>query len=372
MVPQSHAADTGGLLNRQAAVTQVQEHSTDMWNLRESIRFTDKAYRDQMVRAGTIDTEKFTFHNPYTDEDEFFYYDNPVRMQLRLAKEFYPEQMKFEVERLEKTLDAAENAMANAADSLFSGLYGTYQNRLLAQKSLEVAQKALVREETRYKNGLTTSLELEGSRLEVETCKNAIAKADRDYENIHRQFNRMAGLPLDFRYEMVGTPFVTSNKITISEDQAVADALKNRREIWELNRKIQLVNFRMEIYQYKNVHLTDKQTREYYADSWDELENLKQQLAEKSRAIEKEIRKAYQELKISFLDLEIMKLELAKQKNQLETVSNQYKSGLIPVTYVEQLENAVNQLETAVNMNMITTLVKKDQFSRAISIGPGY
>lgn len=373
VIPQSRAEGTGGILNRQAAIALVQEHSTDLWNLRENIRFTNKAYQDQLLQVKNLDTEKMSFHNPYTDEDEFFYYDEPTQMQLRLSKEFYPEAMvKFEAEKLEKTLLVTGNALANAADNLYSGLYGTYQNKLLAQKSLESARKTLAREETRFKNGLITALDLEASRLEVETYEKAIVKADRDFENIHRQFNSMAGLPLDFRYDMVGTPFVSANKVTISEDQAVADALENRREIWEINRKIQLVNKKMEIYQHKNVHLAYKQTREDYADALEELEDLMLQLSEQSRSIEKEIRKAYQELQTSYLDLEITRLELAKLKNQLETITNQYQSGLIPVAYVEQLQNGVNQLEMAVNMNMITTLVKKDQFSRAISIGPGY
>jgi len=182
----------------------------------------------------------------------------------------------------------------------------------------------------------------------------------------------MAGLPLDFRYDMVGTPYVTSNRITITEDQAVAEALKNRKEIWEINRKIELLLKKMTIYQHKEVHSRYENYREDYADFMEDLEDLKAQLSQQQRDIEKEIRKAYQELQASYIDLEISQLELAKLKNQLETVTNQYRSGLIPIVYVEQLENGINQLETAVNINMITTLTKKDQFNRAISIGPGY
>lgn len=372
VIPQSSAADTQEVLNRTSAVALVQEHSTDLWNLRENIRFTQKAYKDQVLQSSRIDIEKFSFHNPYTDEDEFFYYDEQTQMQLRLAKEFVPEQMKLEVEKLEKTLKVAENSMANAADNLFLGLYSTYQNQLLAQKSLEQTNKVYTREEIRYKNGLITALDLEGYKLEVESGKKAIAKAERDYAGIHMQFNRMAGLSLDFRYDLVGTPYVTQNRLTITEDEAVASALENRQEIWELNRKIELVIKRMDIYRHKKVHITYKQVREDYEKALDELEDLKLQLSEQRRNIEKEIRGAYQDLKTSYLDLEISKLELAKIKKQLETVSNQYKSGLIPVTYVEQLENAVHQLETVININMITTLTKKDQFNRAISVGPGY
>ncbi len=372
MIPQSRAEDSGGILNRQAAIAQVQQHSTDLWNLRENLRFTNKAWKDQLINANNIDTEKMKFHNPYTDEEDTYYYDFPVQIQLRLAKEYYPEMMHFEAEKLEKTIVVVENQLANVTDNLYSGLYGTYRNKLLSQKSLEQAQKVLAREETRYNNGLITALDLEGARLEVETYEQAIVKADRDFENMHRQFNQMAGLKMDFRYDMIGTPFVTTNRVTISEDQAVDDALTNRKEIWEINRQIQLVNMRLEIYQHKNVHLTDPQTKEDYADALTELEDLELQLSEQKRAIEKEIRNAYQDLQICYLDLEITRFELLKQKNQLETVENQYKAGLIPIVYVEQLQNAINQLETAENMNLITTLIKKDQFSRAISIGPGY
>ena len=117
-------------------------------------------------------------------------------MQLRLTKEYYPEEMKFQVEQWEKTLAVTGNALANAADNLYSGMYVAYQNKLLAQKSLELAKKVLAREEARYQSGLITAFDLEEYKLEVETNEKAIIKADRDFENIHRQFNGMAGLPL--------------------------------------------------------------------------------------------------------------------------------------------------------------------------------
>lgn len=372
IIPQSHAQNSGGILNRQAAVTLVQEHSTDMWNIRENIRFVKRAYQDQLLQVKDLDTVKTTFHNPYTDEDQNYYYDDATQMQLRLTKEYYPEETKFQIEQLEKTLAVTGNALANAADNLYSGMYIAYQNKLLAQKSLELTKKVLAREEARYQSGLITAFDLEEYKLEVETNEKAIIKADRDFENIHRQFNGMAGLPMDFRYDMVGTPYVTTNRVTITEDQAVAEALKNRKEIWEINRKIELLLKKMTIYQHKDVHSRYENYREDYADFMEDLEDLKAQLSQQQRNIEKEIRKAYQELQTSYIDLEMSKLELAKLKNQLETVTNQYRSGLIPIVYVEQLENSINQLETAVNMNMITTLTKKDQFNRAISIGPGY
>lgn len=372
VIPQARAQQAGGILNRQAAVTLVQEHSTDMWNLRENIRFVNRAYQDQLLQVKDLDTVKTTFHNPFTDEDESFYYDEPTQMQLRLAKEYYPEETKLQAQMLEQTLAVTGNALANAADNLYAGMYGAYQNKLLAQKSLELAQKVLAREEIRFNSGLITPLDLEASRLEVETYENAIVKADRDFENIHRQFNLMAGLPLDYRYDMVGTPFVTANKFTISEDQAVEEALKNRREIWEIDRKIRLLIQKMVVYQHKDVHSRYEKHRDEYADLIEDMEDLKVQLAQQKRDIEEEIRKAYQDVTISYTDLEITRLQLAQVKNQLETATNQYRAGLIPIVYVEQLENSVNQLETAVNINMITTLNKKDRFNRAISIGPGY
>lgn len=373
LVPQSHAAsEPKPVLSRQLAVTLVRENSTAIWNARENIRFSKRDYEDQVNKSSKIDTQKTSFHNPYTDEDENFYFDNTTQMQMRFMKEFLPEQMKYVWDVREKALAVTENAMANAADNLFIGLYSTYQNKIFAQKSLDLSNRLLVREQVRFQNGMITTLDLESTKLEVKTHENTIIKADRDYENIHRQFNLLAGLPLDYRYDLVGTPWVTQNRITITEDEAITSALKNRMEIWDLDRQIRLTLKRLEIYQHEDVNIKDPQTREDYAKVIDELENLKLKLSEQKYSIEKEIRDAYQELKISYLDLEITKLNLLKQKNQLETVSNQYHSGLVPISVVEQLEYAVNQLEFAVNMNMITTLNKQDQFSRAISVGPGY
>ncbi|NLN65444.1 MAG: TolC family protein [Clostridiaceae bacterium] len=354
------------------ATALIRENATAIWDARENIRFAKKAYETQALRSESIDTKKTTFYNPFTKEDENYYYDATTQMQLRLAKEFIPAQLKYVWEVRQKALAVTGNAMANAADNLYIGLYSAYQNKILAEKSLELANRLFEREEVRYNNGLITALDLEGARLDVQTHENAIIKANRDYENIHRQFNRLAGLELNYRYDLVGTPWVSHNKILITEEQAVSSALKNRMEIWDLDQQIRLTLTKLTIYQHENVNKYDPKTKEDYEKALDEMEDLKLKLAEQKYSIEKEIRQAYQDLKTSYLDLEIAKLEFAKQKNQLETVSKQYHQGLVPISVVEQLENAVNQLEYAVNMSMITTLIKQDQFSRAISVGPGY
>lgn len=373
LIPQSHAASaSGSVLSRQTAVALVRDSSTDAWNARENIRFARKDYETQLLKSQSIDIEKTSFRNPFTDEDEYFYYDDLTQMQLKLMKEFMPEQMKYVWEIREKAYAVTENALANAADNLFYGLYGTYQNKLLAQKTLDMAKRALEREEIRFNSGLITALDLEGSKLDVQAQENAIIKADRDYQNMHRQFNQLAGLPLDYRYDLIGTPWLNRNSIAVSEDEAVSQALENRMELWDLNQQIHLVLKKIEIYQHRNAYKSDPQAREDYEKAMDELEELKLKLSEIKYDIEKEIRAAYQSVKTSFIDLEMSKLELAKMKNQLENVTAQYESGLVPISVVEQLENAVNQLELAMNMKIVSVLNDYDRFSRAISVGPGY
>lgn len=372
-VPQSQAnSNFDSVLNRQKAVGLIIENSTAMWDASENLDFAWDDYQEQVKSSAAIDTQKTSFYNPWTEQDENIYYDSITQMQLLLMKEFMPEQMKYVWEVRQKALTVTKNAMANTADSLFIGLYSTYQNKILAQKSLELANRVFEREQIRFEKGLITEMDLEEARLEVETQEIAIRKADRDYENINRQFNSLAGLPLDYHFDLVGTPHVPSNKMAISEEDAVKRALENRMEIWDIQRQLALVVRRMDVYRHKNVYTFHPQTKEDYQKALDQMEDLKNQLSEKEYSIEKEIRLAYQELKISYQDLELASLNLKKMKNQLKMVKNQYDSGLVPVSAVEQLEHAVNQLEYAVNMNTITTLNKQDQFSRAISTGPGY
>ena len=128
----------------------------------------------------------------------------------------------------------------------------------------------------------------------------------------------------------------------------------------------------MEIYRYKDVYSFHRQTREDYADAQEELDKLKLTLSQQEYDIEKEIRQAYRDLKKSFNDLELSKLNLARQKNLLEATRKQYEAGLVPVSVIEQLELSIEQLEFAVNMNVVNILNKQDRFYRAISVGPGY
>ena len=102
----------------------------------------------------------------------------------------------------------------------------------LAEKACEFAKRNLERQRKLYENGLITGLDLEDAELSLKEAENAVKKAERDYENMHRQFNSLAGLPLDFRYDLIGTPWTNDRDVTITEEEAVARALENRMEIW--------------------------------------------------------------------------------------------------------------------------------------------
>lgn len=110
--------------------------------------------------------EKLGNINPYTDEDVFYSYNSEEQMQLRLLKELMPERMKYILEIRKKSTAITENAMANAADNLFIGLYGTYQSVILHTKSHELAKKSYQREKIRYENGFITAIDLNSGYLE--------------------------------------------------------------------------------------------------------------------------------------------------------------------------------------------------------------
>jgi hypothetical protein len=372
--PQSRAAtEPADILNRQKAVLLVRENSSALMDSIHNENIARKNYEAQVNKSKTIDTEKvFLFRNPYTDEDVYYYYRPEEQMQMRLLKEFVPEQVKYAWELRKISGKVTENALANTADNLFIGLYSAHQNVLLAEKSLELAKKAYLREKARYDSGLITELDLESCFLDLREAENALVKSERNYENIHRQFNMLAGLPVDYRFKLIGTPWTNKNRISISEDEAVASALANRMEIWDLERQIRLIMQQMEIYRHKDVHRYHQNTKKDYEKATERMEELKLKLSETKYNIEKEIRQAYKDLEISYLDMEISKERLLKQKKQLDTITDQYNSGLVPASVMEQMEMSISQLEFAANMSMITVLNKSDKFFRAISTGPGY
>lgn len=374
VTPQSQAAtEPVNILNRQKAVLLVKENAAA---LRDAIHNEDiarKNYESQVLKSKTIDTGKaFLYHNDYTDEDVYYYFEPDMQMQMRLQKEFIPEQYKYIWEIRKISGKVTENSLANTADNLFSMLYGAYQNVLLSEKSYEIAKRVFQREKMRYDSGLITEIDLKSCSLDLEEAENALVKSKRNYENAHRQFNMLAGLSVDYRFDLIGTPWTNNNKITISEDEAVARALENRMEIWDLKRQIELIIQQIEIYRHKDVNKNHQKIKENFEKLVERMEELKLNLSEAKYNIEKEIRQAYKDLEIGYLELEISKERLLKQKNQLDTITDKYNSGLIPASVIEQMEMAVNQLELSVNMSMITVLNESDRFYRAISAGPGY
>ena len=367
------ALDPDVILNRQKAVALVKGNSASVRDAVHNEKIAHKNYESQLAKSKTINTEKvLVYHNEYTDEDVFYYYEPEMQMQMRLLKELTPERMKhaWEISKISVTIN--ENIMANTADSLFLGLYGAYQNVLLSEKFYELAKKAYEREKIRYDNGLITELDLKSSFLDMKESENGFVKAERNYENSHRQFNRLSGLPVDYRFLLIGTPWSNNNKIALSEDEAVANALANRMEIWDLQRQIRLIMQQIEIYRHKDVHRFHKNTKENFDKAIEQMEELKIKLLDTEYKIEKEIRQAYKELEISYLDLEMNKQRLLKQKNQLDNITNQYNEGQIPASVIEQIELAVSQMEFSVNISMITAMNKSDRLYRAISAGPGY
>lgn len=361
------------LLNRQKAVEMIRENSAAVIDAEHNKKNAKKDYEYQLNKSKTVDTEKtFAYHDPYNDEDVYYYYDSTEQMQMRLLKEFLPEQMKYAWEVRSISAKVIENSIANMADNLFAGLYSTSRSVLMAERTLEIAKQSYEREKIRYESGMITELDLKISGLNVEEAENSVKKAIREFDNIHRKFNMMAGLPLDFRYDLIGTPWSNNNKIPYTEEDAVKSALANRMEIWDLKQQIRLIVVQMDIYRYKDVYKFHQNTKEDYNEALDNLEKLKLKLSETEYNIEKEIRKAYKDLEMSYLDLEIKKETLIKQKNKLDTITKQYNSGFVPASALEQMEHAVNQLELAVNISLITAINKSDQLNRAISVGPGY
>jgi hypothetical protein len=186
---------------------------------------------------------------------------------------------------------------------------------------------------------------------------------------MHRQFNAMAGLNPEYRYDIIGMPYVTYNGINITEDDAVNKALLNRAEIRDLKNRIGLIEFQMDIYTHKNVHINYPDAREDYKELQDDLNQLNIKLSQYQYDICKEIRKLYKELNKCYLDLEISKLNLSRQKKKLETVTAQYQAGLVPESVLEQLELAVYQLEYMVNINTLIIMNTQDKFNRSFTEG---
>jgi len=374
VMPQSEAAtDSDNSLSRQKAVLLVKENSSALRDGIHGENIARKNYESQVIKSKSIDTTKvLLYHDSYTDEDVYYYYEPETQMQMRLLKEFMPEQYKYLWEIRKISNKVTENSMANIADNLFIGLYSAFQNALLSEKSYEIAKKAYEREKMRYDGGLITEMDLEGSFLDLKEAENALVRNKRNYENVHRQFNVSAGLPVDYRFDFIGTPWSNENKISITEDKAVASALENRMEIWDLKQQIRLIMQQIEIYRHKDVHKYDQNTKKDYEKAIEQMEELKLKLAETEYNIEKEIRQAYKDLKIGYLDLKISRENLQKSKNQLEKMTDRYNSGLIPASAIEQMEMTISQLEFAVNISLITVMNKSDKFYRAISVGPGY
>ena len=83
------------------------------------------------------------------------------------------------------------------ADNLYIGLYSAYQNKILAEKSLELANRLFEREEVRYNNGDWHSSGRAGSANPQRNARQP------SYENIPDSLTALPGR-LNYRYSWSG------------------------------------------------------------------------------------------------------------------------------------------------------------------------
>jgi len=339
----------------------------------QAVRSANEAYEDwnnSIARAKDLDTEKFSFKNPFTGETITKTFDDKTQMQLRIQKYLQPDQMKYAYEMAKRTADMTMLRMEITVDGILLGLYSAQNDILLKESDRKIASQDLTRKKAQKAAGMITQLDVDLSTLALEKAEKALLSARRSFENTSRSYNQLVGAPLD--RELSVTLSGTGLLPLLPPDDYVVQALQNRMELYSLRTNIQLQEKMLELYTFKNLHETDEDTISSYRSTTLSIAKMKVELDVQIRSITWEIRAAYLELQMSDLDIQSTRKSLEEQKINLKNMKKQIDAGRLPAWSADQLESAVNNLSNAVDLSKISLDQSIKRFRFATGNGPAY
>ena len=254
-------------------------------------------------------------------------------------------------QREDAWLTAVENRKA-LRDSLYLSLRQKYlliynssvnlklQNKNLGLASLEYDKKGMM-----YESGIISPINMEEAKYGLMESKHAFFSAQRGFENTSRSLNLFLGVDTKFLYDSVLMDETRYFPLSKAEGYFISHAVKNRKEIKQLARRIENIKNEMKIMERKQQHQIIVELGRQYAELGRSLERTFLQLERAKIDIEEEVRSLYADLVSKGKGLEIMLKSLNLQKDQLKQMKARYEAGYISEFTLEQKKLAMEQAE---------------------------
>lgn len=369
-LPFQAIAEAKGVLTYDRAVALLNLNSMTLKSLERAENDARESYESNAVQAQKIDTEGFTIN--FGGKDYYINYDPETKVNMKKAKELYPEQLKFSWEAAGKNRHITSIKLKETLRGVFFGVYNASADIKLKQKQLDLALKINNQDKVKLKRGLITSIDMQESDYNLAKAQNSLIAAKRNYENATRSFDQFIGVSAKTQYTDVIYEEKLSGDSWKSVDYYIDQALENRFEIVSLRRQMELKEQEKAITESSYVYKNSTTLQDEYETLLNDIEQLNIDIENAKLSITDEIRNAYVDVIKAEKNVRSLSNALKLQQSSYSKMQARYKAGMISENALEQAEIGLLQFENGYKAALFDYNTRVMRFGYATGIGPEY
>jgi len=305
-------------------------------------------------------------------EELFFEFDDYTKLNLSIAKEYTPAELRFYWNKVIDSKTVTEKSLSLGLRDIYLGLMKADKDCDIAQKKYQLAKNKHEINQLKFNQGLITGLDLEESEYELLKAEASMDEARRNRENMVRTFNSMMGVDISIDYDTIQFDEFKRNLVLKPLDYYIEKALAERNEIKSIEEELRIKELKKEIFEKSKLFNKSYSLMEQFEDLELEIEALKVKLEKARYDVENEIKKAYIEVMSDLNTIESTTETIKLQKRNLDKMKIQYERGFITKTILDEMEIGIEELENAKELVIYGFNTKIMKLEEAAGIGPAY
>lgn len=293
-------------------------------------------------------------------------------MLLIMQRDFMPAQAKYYWELSQSNEKITINTLTINLRNLYLGLINGRYDLAIKQQRLSLAEEKYKQAQSKFMNGLISKLDLDQADYDLQKVKNDLIAAKRNIENTSRTLNNFIGKPFNITYNNLSLIEEKNTTELKPIEDYIELALKQRYELIDLQKQIDLDKKHMDILDLNNVSNIYLQSREDYAGLKNNIDASNLKMDRTKLDIENEIKSALMDIKKENSSLNNLKKTIANQEQNLTRINAQFKAGYVTNLVIQEFQIGINGLKNSYNLSVYNYNTKLMKLEYATGIGPAY
>jgi len=362
--------ENSNVITYDKAKTVMISNNRTLKNLNNEERKMFIKYNSIVQNTKNLKTDGITYK--FGDMKFFFEYDDNTKLNLTIAKEYSPAELKYYWDKTATTKTITEKSLSLGLRDLYLGLMKADKDYDIAQKKLQLAKNKHGINQLKFNQGLLTKQDLEQSEYELLKAEANVDEAKRNRENMVRSLNSMLGVDISTEYDTVKFDEFKRDVSLKPLEYYIEKALTERYEIKSIEEELRLKELKKGIIEKSKLFKKNYDIMEQYGDLELEIETLNVKLEKSKYDIENEIKKAYIEIQNDLTTIESTTETIKMQKRTLDKLKTQYERGFITKDILDEMEIGIEELENTKEIVIYSYNTKIMKLEEAAGLGPAY